>query len=77
MTFQHAPPAGDDASEVAARITARGSRRQMSGFCSALGADRYPFVADDLVLFAVDGTTDVLQADLVVSSPLEQNDGEP
>ncbi len=63
---------GDDESETAAQVTVRGSRRQLLAFFTALRDDGYPFIADDLELFLVEGMTGVLQADLAVSSPPEQ-----
>ncbi len=54
----------------AARITVRGTARQVLAFFAALGDDRYPFVADGLRLYPVAGSADVLQADLVVTSPV-------
>lgn len=73
VTFVHHPPStssGED-SKIATRITVRGSTRQVPAFFAALSDDEYPFVGDDLRLSPVEGTTGVLQADLVVSDPLE------
>ncbi len=68
---------GGDASQNAARITVRGSKRQVLAFFAALRDDMFPFVADDLELFAVLGETDALQANLVVSSFPKEPGAEP
>ncbi len=62
--------AASNDSDIAARITLRGSTRQVLAFFAAIRDDKYPFIADDLELFRVEDGTDVLQADLVVISPL-------
>ncbi len=66
---------GGDDPEIAARITIRGSTRQVLAFFAALR--QVPLIADDLGLLAVEGKADVWQADLVVSSPLEAPGDEP
>ena len=74
VTLQRHDPssAGGEDSEIAAEITVRGSARQVLAFFAALRDDEYPFIADDLRLFPVEDTTDVLQADLVVTCPLDE-----
>ncbi len=67
VTPERRPSPGGEEPGDAARITVRGSRRQVKSFFGALSGDVYPFVAGDLELFPVEGTADAFQADLTVS----------